>query len=312
MNKTIYIQQTGSVYFDAVEEGATSKQPDLKDALHQLYGQNFRRIDRYTQLALLGAGKCINGKSLNSKTSLYLATAKGPGENNIAMQQSLIKDKHVPKPIQFINAVSNSVCYYIMKAHALQGQGLLVSRRNHAFEAALTLAINDIRLDICQSALLGMVDEITHPLSHQRARMGLTAHEPLGEGSHWFLLSSNSQGAIGSIVGNERHSNLEQLIDYLKSDGVITKLLNKGSTNVLFDNKINLATRQTIIQALGSDIALHQQSEQLWDGISAGAIGSFLNADREHTRFINISKVHEKSFQTTLVSRCRSDRNQSN
>ncbi|MGA9852084.1 MAG: hypothetical protein WBR15_04060 [Gammaproteobacteria bacterium] len=172
--------------------------PVLEHILKDLCRENFRRIDRFIQLALLGSARCTAGHGLRPDCSLYLGSGLGPMGNNIAAQEQLIRDRGIPKPFNFINTLGSSAGFYIARNLGLSGQNFFISRRGASLEAVLSVAGADLTLGIAQQALVGVVEEATLPLAAHRQRQGLPADTPMAEGSHWLLLQSTATGA-GSL-----------------------------------------------------------------------------------------------------------------
>jgi len=270
MTQSIYIDAVGSVYLDAGSNGA---QPDLKDRVQESCRGRYRRIDRFTQLALLGAAECAGSKTLDSQTSLYIATGKGSAGLQIKMQESIVADREPAKPIQFINAVSNSVNFYVMQELGLNGQSLLVSRELHAFEAVLSLLGTDPALLSDSTAILGMVDEITHPLKDQRARLSLPDDTAMGEGSHWFLCAAQkSEHTLATLTENHMFANLAQAIAWLDS-------LSK-QTELYFGHGLTTEEQEQCMRAAATGSTQLQTAEQYWDGRTAGAIMAYMQQPR--------------------------------
>ncbi len=297
MDKPLYIRRSSCVYFDGSDD---DQQPDLRELAHAVCHQRYRRIDRYTQLALLGAGRCAAELTLDPQTAVYLASGKGPAMNNIQMQQAIFRDNTPPMPIQFINAVSNAVSFYVMQEHALQGQNLFVSRETHAFESALTLAAVDIQSGRVPAALLGMVDELTHPLDHQRNRLNVPADTALGEGSHWLLLDAKpSAETIATIEQCRLFDSVYALQQWL--DGFAPDL----SVFIYFGMGVDDAMRDQCLRRLAEVRVFSDQPENLWDGLNAGALVRFVQQppSEGEERLLTISRDRDDRCQATVVRR---------
>jgi len=214
------------------------------------------------------------------------------------MQVGIFRDRTAPGPIQFINAVSNSVSFYVMQDHSLHGQNLLISREVHAFEAALDLAASDLLAGRTGQALVGMVDELTHPLAHQCRRLNVSADTSLGEGSHWLLLTREKCArTLGAIQSQILFENRRTLIDGLK------KLRQPHS--VFFGANCDQSFRQSCLRALDANCSLFQTSEHLWDGINVGAIVRYLNQSKvdAENNLLLISRDFDGRCQCTRVNR---------
>jgi hypothetical protein len=183
-----------SHYLHALQDGETL--PSLDEALQPLCREHFRRVDRFIQLALLGTGRCVAGKTLASDCGLYLGSGFGPMSNNIATQEQLVRDRLTPKPFNFINTLGNSAGYYVAKNLGLRGQNLFISRQGASFQAVLAAAVTDLEAGVLSEALVGVVEEVTLPVTAYRRRQGLAADAPVAEGSHWLLLQSSADAGM--------------------------------------------------------------------------------------------------------------------
>ena len=180
-----------SHYLQPVHEGTAP--PPLDAALKQVCQENFRRIDRFIELALLGSGRCARGRALAPDCGLYLGSGMGPMVGNIACQEQLIRDRELPMPFDFINTLGNSAGYYVAKNLGLGGQNQFISRRGASFAAVLTAALVDLECGAVSQALLGVVEEAPAPVAEHRRRQGLAADAAVAEGSHWLLLERDAR-----------------------------------------------------------------------------------------------------------------------
>ncbi|MCC7515941.1 MAG: hypothetical protein IT470_01230 [Pseudomonadales bacterium] len=163
--------------------------PPLKQLVKDTTGDAVRRVGRFIQLALIGAGRCAQGRSLPADTAIYLTSGRGDLEVTLDVLVQMIEHGLPPKPLSFINTVSNSACFYIAKQFQLHGRSQCVTRRYAPLESALQLAQLDLAEQAVSTALVGSVDICTEPLNDHRQRLTLDSDTPIGEGSHWFLLA---------------------------------------------------------------------------------------------------------------------------
>lgn len=194
-----------SHYLHPVREGEPL--PSLAAALREVCRENFRRIDRFIELALLGSGRCAKGHALAPDCGLYLGSGLGPMVDNIACQEQLIRDRELPMPFDFINTLGNSAGYYVARNLGLSGQNLFVSRRGASFTAVLEAALVDLECGAVKQALLGVVEEATEPFTEHRRRQGLAPGTPVAEGSHWLLLEKDARS--GAVLEREHVSRYE-------------------------------------------------------------------------------------------------------
>jgi len=161
---------------------------DLRPLLADVCRERFRRIDRFTQLALLGSGRCAQGRELPQETGLYISSGFGSIANTVSVQQQIFVEHRVPKPLSFINTLSNSAGYYVARNLGLHSRNQFVSRDAAPMEAALQVATLDLALGNVEQALVGVIDEVSTPLAEHARRLGVDADAVLAEGSHWLLL----------------------------------------------------------------------------------------------------------------------------
>jgi hypothetical protein len=198
-------------YFQPLADGAVL--PSLDDELKTLCRENFRRIDRFIQLALLGSARCVAGQTLQRDCAIYLGSGLGPIGNNIVTQEQLIRDREIPKPFNFINTLGSSAGFYVARNLGLSGQNFFISRRGESTAAVLSAALADLVAGDARQALVGVVEEATFPLAAHRLRQGLAADMPVAEGSHWLLLQAG--GEIGGELQMQRFDSFAGLRGYL-------------------------------------------------------------------------------------------------
>jgi len=203
--------------------------PPLKELVKDTTGQAVRRVGRFIQLALIGAGRCLQGQTvpagtlfvdtLLADTAVYLTSGRGDLEITLDVLEQMVEQGLPPKPLSFINTVSNSACFYLAKQFGLHGRSHFVTRRRAPLESALQLAALDIAEGSVQTALLGSVDICTLPLAQHRQRLAVTENQAIGEGSHWFLLASDNHigDALGHVVTVDSFANLDALAAWLNS-----------------------------------------------------------------------------------------------
>ncbi len=192
-------------YYAPINE--TDGLPNLRPDVNAICREKFRRIDRFIQLCLLGSARCMqaidpdNPNNHDSRTGLYIGSRFAAMGNTIEVQEQMFLHGQTPKPINFINTLSNSAGYYVARNLQLTGKNLFVSRQNASLEAALELAQLDLQNGTIKQALVGVIDEGVLPFADHCQRMGIPADTAMGEGSHWFLLrqTSKAQATITDI-----------------------------------------------------------------------------------------------------------------
>ncbi len=171
--------------------------------MKQTLGAQVRRVGRFVQLALIGAARCIGDPGLDGRkppagTGVYLTSGRGDMEMTADVMRQLYRDGQPPRPLSFINTVSNSACFYIAKQFGLRGRSAFVCNRYFSFETALQLAMLDIEVGFSSSALVGSTDIVLAPLDVHRKRLRLAADAPVGEGSHWLWLEADDATGDGA------------------------------------------------------------------------------------------------------------------
>lgn len=167
---------------------------DLKPILKADLGQPVRRIGRFISLALIGAARCLAGKTPPPETAVYFTTGSGDFEVTVEVMEHLFRDGFPPKPLSFINTVSNAACFYVAKSFGFSGRSTCVGNRAFGFETALQLALLDLKTGAVTSALIGSADIVLEPIAIHRQRLGQTPDAPIGEAAHWLWLTAEGEG----------------------------------------------------------------------------------------------------------------------
>ena len=204
---------SASSYLHPVREGETLL--SFEQALKDVSREHFRRVDRFIQLALVGSGRCVAGRSLRPDCGVYLGSGFGPISSNVATQEQMLRDHEIPKPFNFVNTLGASAGFHVAKNLGLTGQNLFISRRGASLEAALQMALLDLELGVVSQALVGVVEEVTLPLDQHRLRRSLPADTLVAEGSHWLLLEKGA--ASGKALRLLRLEGLVELEEWLKT-----------------------------------------------------------------------------------------------
>lgn len=183
-------------YYHALAE--QPQLPALRELVNAVCRERPRRIDRYTELALLGSARCVAGRQLAPDTGLYLGSRFASLGNIIAVHRQMISCGETPKPANFINSLSNSAGYYVARNLGLQQRNLFVSRADASLVAALQLAELDLAAKAVSAALVGIVEEGVLPQAEHCQRLGVAEDTALAEGSHWLLVApSDSRETAG-------------------------------------------------------------------------------------------------------------------
>jgi hypothetical protein len=173
--------------------------PPLKELAREATGVSVRRIGRFVQLALIGAGRCVSGRTLPPETATYFTSGRGDLEVTLDVLVPMCERGQPPTPFAFVNTVGNSTCFHVAQIFGVRGRSQFVTSRYGPLESALRLAALDMAYGGVRTALVGSADLCTAPLAAHRARVGIAEGTPVGEASHWFLLSADE--AWGAPLG---------------------------------------------------------------------------------------------------------------
>jgi len=191
---------------------------DTKEQLKQIQSKPFRRTDRFIQLALLGAHKALLGLEVDEETALYLISGQGDLAVFNRLRETIHVQKQAPKPVDFINSLSNTAGFYVAQSLKLHSKNLSLCNQKFGVEMGLLLAQNNLSLKSEKQILIGGVDELLHPLPFTKKLLGLCGDEKLGEGSNWLLLNSQSKGSIASIEILPSSKTLEEILVLLEEE----------------------------------------------------------------------------------------------
>jgi hypothetical protein len=179
--------------------GETSKDINfLKEELRRYTPENFRRINRFILLAVLGARQCVHERSIGSDTAIYLTTEHGNLGETAEVLDEIYRDRSLPKPFGFINTMSSTAAFYLAQNLGIQGRNITVSSQNLSFERGMELLKVDFAGGAEKSALIGGVDEAS--LS-RTALAEKPRHEwRMVEGSGWLYVRPEKEGACGAVT----------------------------------------------------------------------------------------------------------------
>jgi hypothetical protein len=191
--------------------------PDLTRELKAISGKVYRRSDHFIQLAILGAHKATKDLALAEQTAIYLSS----GQGNISVFQRLCEQRYIrkflPKPVDFINLLSNSAGFYVAGHLGLSGKNLFLSHQDFPVQMTMLAAQNDLSLGKQKAILVGGVDEWLEDQKLSRKLLGVAERTVLGEGSNWMLLSAEAKGALGTFEMGVKGLEINKLRELLAS-----------------------------------------------------------------------------------------------
>ncbi|MDA3946480.1 MAG: beta-ketoacyl synthase N-terminal-like domain-containing protein [Helicobacteraceae bacterium] len=281
----IYVHNTGSVTRKEGEE------LDVKAQWKTISPTMIRRTDRFIQLALLGAYQAIGETALDKDTALFMAS----GQGNLAVFKRLRDQRYIhkqpPKPVDFINSLSNTSGFYVAQYFDLHGKNLNVSRLGFVAEITLLLAQNDLELGKEDQVLLGGVDELQEPATFTKRTLGISDESLLGEGSNWMLLSREHEGALATIDVAKKKMDLSEVKAYLQSIDPACK--------VAFGFRCTEPMIREIIDGEERERFLYNEACGFYETETLYALNSFIKEGEGELLFIN---VYEENFRVIKVS----------
>ena len=130
----------------------------LKEELRRYAREHFRRVNRFILLALIGARKCIHGRSVAADTAVYVTTEHGNLGDTATVLDEIYAAQSLPKPFSFINTMSNTAAFYLAQSLGARGRNITVSSQRLSFERGIDLLTADFTAGAEKSALIGGVD----------------------------------------------------------------------------------------------------------------------------------------------------------
>jgi hypothetical protein len=265
------IQAVGDYYSLEAAEPLT----DLKPLAKQVTGQAVRRIGRFIQLALIGAGRCVAGRTLPPETAVYFTTGSGDFEVTVEVMEHLFRDGFPPKPLSFINTVSNAACFYVAKQLGLSGRSSCLGNRVFGFETALHLALLDLRMGTVSSALVGSADIVLTPLAVHRRRLKQPLDAPIAEAAHWLWLSGDPAAGrgIGALPAVALLPDRQALLAWIAAQD-----LDPAGTVLAAGASIDPADFEALRAETGlSEVFDYRSGRAYYDSQAGAAISAFLN-----------------------------------
>jgi hypothetical protein len=170
----------------------------LKAEIGRYTKENFRRVNRFILLTLLGARQCINTHTLDADTAIYLTTEHGNLGETADVLDEIYAVSSLPKPFGFINTMSSTAAFYLAQNLGIRGRNITVSSQHLSFERGLELLKVDFAGGAERSALIGGVDEAS--LSETALEGNADAGWRMIDGSGWLYVKPEREGACGALT----------------------------------------------------------------------------------------------------------------
>lgn len=281
--------------YGAFQQDVFDQLPALKEQVKLSCGQHVRRIDRFTQLAIIGASRCVIGQSVKPHCNLYLSSADTAKTNTVKALHQVFVEKQPIMPLQFVNMVSNAASFYIAQLLQLHGAGLFINSQYAALEKALRLAALDLADNSCQQALLGIVDECAEPIALQRKMLNAEAPHAIGESSFWLLTGLNADQALASIEDNRVFTCWDDAKAYIDSVADATTLIAAAASL--------LNEQRNYLQGLDAPYWSYSDTIARQNGQIGYALQPFLAKEKQQKRLLHIERSAHGHFHLLLVQR---------
>jgi hypothetical protein len=281
-------------YVERIDDDVTPA--DLKPLVLDATGLSVRRIDRFIQLALIGAARSVRVAKPDRDTAVYLGSGRGDLEVIIAVMQSLLRDGQPPKPLSFINTVSNASCYYVAQTLKLAGRSSFVCNRYFAFESILELASLDVASGEVGSALIGTVDVVVPPLAGHRLRLDLDPSTPVADASHWLLVRSDDEGALCQLLA------VESFIDSAAFDQWLRKQPEREDWVVATGQFMGESEAREWATSMHADVFDYRAGRPYYDSHSGAVISAYASSD-ERRPLLHVNRDPSGRYSAIVVSR---------
>jgi len=176
---------------------------ELKELVKTVVGVSLRQASHLVELAAIGSQLCLKRLShpAPEDTAVYIGTGLAEVRKNEAVfSQVMPPGPGLASPFDFINAANNMAAFYTARLGNFRARNLTITQEEFSFEWALHLATADLRTGEYRQALVGGVDENSHPRTSHLRRFALRDDQPMGEGGGWLYLDNRRDGARGEVL----------------------------------------------------------------------------------------------------------------
>ena len=211
-----------SVSLPGVSDRLNRSMVDTSRLCGYLPKRSLRRIDHFSRMALLAAGKAIKDTDplLFSKesTGVIIATGFGALETTFSFLDSYIeKGDKLASPTHFSNSVHNAAAAHVSICYGITGPNLTISQFDMSFFSALITGVAWLGTEKVDAVLLGTSDAFCDVLgycidkfSSIKGNQGYS----FGEGAAFFLLTQKEEksryGYFEDIsIENYKHAGLD-------------------------------------------------------------------------------------------------------
>ncbi|MCA1794201.1 MAG: beta-ketoacyl synthase chain length factor [Desulfobacteraceae bacterium] len=170
---------------------------DTADLPKYVSNSKLRRVDHYSRMALLAAGRALEDAYAcwmgRENTGIIVATGYGALGSTFSFLDSYIeKGDKLAFPVHFSNSVHNAAAAYISICYGITGPSLTVTQFDLSFFSALLTAGTWLETGKVDTVLVGVTDawcEIMGYCMHGFSLMMDKKSCSFGEGAVFFLIS---------------------------------------------------------------------------------------------------------------------------
>lgn len=171
----------------------TTGEPDYKAFIDP---KALRRMSRIIRMGVAAARACLQEASLATPDAIVTGTGYGCLEDTGLFLTSMIRrNEDTLQPATFIQSTHNTVGAQIALVLQCTGYNNTFVHRGFSFESALLDAMLLLNEGEASTVLTGGIDELTDASHMILSRFGLYRHAAAGEGTAFFLLTSQPSGA---------------------------------------------------------------------------------------------------------------------
>jgi hypothetical protein len=189
----------------------------LKEELSHYARENFRRVNRFILLALIGARQCVHQRSFAADTAVYLTTEHGNLGDTATVLDEIYAAHSLPKPFSFINTMSNTAAFYLAQNLGTRGRNITVSSQQLSFERGMDLLTVDFAGGAERSALIGGVDVASLSGADREDRKNCGWR--MVDSSGWFYVRPEREGACGAFRSNRSFRDDEACLTWIRERG---------------------------------------------------------------------------------------------
>ena len=169
----------------------------LKGELRRYTPENFRRVNKFILISVLGARQCVHQRTLDSDAAIYLTTEHGNLGETADVLDEIYRDRSLPKPFGFINTMSSTAAFYLAQNLGIRGRNITISSQHLSFERGMELLRADFSGGAAKSALIGGVDEAS--LSRTALDENARREWRTVDGSGWLYVRPEKEAACGAL-----------------------------------------------------------------------------------------------------------------